>query len=90
MKLSLKISVVVSACSLLPACATPEQRAAYERQQQYQAEQARIQAQQARQQYLSQLGSKCAQYGFKTGTDAYAQCVQNAEQQDEARNQSAY
>ena len=49
---------------LLAACASPEQRAAYQQQQRYQAEQ-------AQRALLAGLTAKCRQYGFQVGTTAF-------------------
>jgi hypothetical protein len=58
----------------LSGCASPEQRAANQRQQQWQVQQ----AEQAR---VGALMRKCDSYGFRRGTTEFAQCLQNAEQQ---------
>jgi hypothetical protein len=58
----------------LVGCASPEQQAAYQRQQQWQAEQNQRNAYQS-------LVNKCESYGFKRGTTPFAQCLQQAEQQ---------
>ena len=86
-----EVALLLGSVLLLAACATPEQRAAQARQQQYQAAQAQRNAIENRRIYLVGLGKKCVEYGFKTGTTAYAQCIQNAEQQNEAfiQNQNA-
>ena len=64
---------------LLTACASPQQRAAYAEQQRYQAEQ-------ARNAHFEGLTARCQQYGFQTGTTAFAQCLQQAEQQEIVNN----
>ena len=74
-----KITLLISAVTLLSACASPQQMAAQARQQQYQAQQERIA-------YESRLTSKCTNYGFKPGTTAFAQCLQQAEQQESMDN----
>ena len=64
---------------ILVACMTSEQMAANE-------EKARQQAVADRKIYLQRLGNRCTGYGFTAGTTANAQCIQNAEQQDDAQN----
>jgi outer membrane biogenesis lipoprotein LolB len=58
----------------LYGCASPAQQAASQRQKQWQAEQNQRNAYQS-------LVNKCEGYGFKSGTTAFAQCLQQAEQQ---------
>lgn len=70
----IKLLAVIIFALLVGACASPEQQAAYRRQQQMQAEQIRRNA-------FQMLVNKCEAYGFKSGTTAFAQCLQQAEQQ---------
>lgn len=66
-----KIFALSFLLSILSGCVSPEQRAAY-REQARQYEQSRFEA----------LRNKCLQYGFQSGTTAFAQCLQQAEQQE--------
>ena len=75
MKYKVKITLVFIFATLLAGCTTPEQRAEKDRQAQYRA-------QQAQQANTARLNAKCAGYGFQRGTTAFAQCMQQAEQQD--------
>ena len=74
MKHKVKIALIFIFATLLAGCTTPEQRAEQDRQEQYRAQQAQL-ANTAR------LNAKCAGYGFQRGTTAFAQCMQQAEQQ---------
>jgi hypothetical protein len=65
--------------TLLAACSTPEQIAERDRQNQYRA---RL----AQQAYVERLAGKCDSYGFQRGTTAFAQCMQQAEQQQSIDN----
>jgi outer membrane biogenesis lipoprotein LolB len=71
--------VALSTVLFLSGCASPEQRAAYQRQQQWQAEQNQRSA-------FQSFVKKCEGYGFKSGTTAFAQCLQQAEQQSVIEN----
>ena len=74
-----KILILIFSLSILYGCASPEQRAAYEREQQEQARQ-------REQSRVAALKYKCLQYGFKSGTTQFAQCLQQAEQQEAMNN----
>jgi hypothetical protein len=74
-----QITLVISAVAFLSACASPQQIAEQARQQQYQAQLAKME-------YESRMNSKCANYGFKSGTTEFAQCLQQAEQQESMDN----
>ena len=63
----------------LSGCASPEERSAYQRQQQWQA-------QQAEQTRVGALMGKCDGYGFSRGTPQFSQCLQQAEQQQVLEN----
>ena len=63
---------------MLVACESTQHRLARE-------EEANRQAVADRATYLRSLGDRCSQYGFKPGTPPFAQCIQNAEQQDNAQ-----
>lgn len=79
MNQSSKILILILFSSVLSGCASPEQRAAYEREQQEQARQ-------MEQSRVAALRNKCLQYGFKSGTTQFAQCLQQAEQQEAMNN----
>ena len=66
--------VAISLALFLVGCASPQQQAAYQYQQQSQAEQNQRNA-------FQSLVNKCEGYGFKSGTTPFAQCLQQAEQQ---------
>jgi hypothetical protein len=66
--------VAISLTLFLSGCASPQQQAAYQYQQQSQAEQ-------NQRNVFQSLVNKCEGYGFKSGTTAFAQCLQQAEQQ---------
>ena len=74
MKHTVKIALVFIFATLLAGCTTPEQRAEKDRQKEYRE-------QQAAQANTALLNAKCAGYGFQRGTTAFAQCMQQAEQQ---------
>ena len=65
--------------ALLSSCASPEQQAA-ERQQQL------AQSAQRQRVMIERLSAKCQQYGFQQGTNAFANCLQQAEQQEDMNN----
>lgn len=77
-----KIAFTFIFVTFLVGCTTPEQAQYQAQQRQYQAQQAQLQAQQAREAYFVNLNAKCDGYGFQRGTTAFAQCLQQAEQQD--------
>lgn len=79
LKMLIKFTLLIFFGHILVACMTSEQMAAN-------AENARQQAVANREIYLQRLGDRCRKYGFTSGTTAYAQCIQNAEQQDDAQN----
>ena len=60
--------VAISLALFLVGCASPQQQAAYQYQQQSQAEQNQRNA-------FQSLVNKCEGYGFKSGTTAFAQCL---------------
>ena len=70
---------VLSLVVVIGACASPEER---EKNQELEAKQ-----------YRAQLEHKCDAFGFKSGTTAYAQCLQQADrdaiQDKKARNERA-
>jgi hypothetical protein len=74
MKHKVKIALMLMFATFLVGCTTPEQRAEKDRQKQYRA-------QEAEQANTARLNVKCAGYGFQRGTTAFAQCMQQAEQQ---------
>jgi deoxyribodipyrimidine photolyase len=63
----LKITSLLSIV-LLAGCLSPQQRAELN--------------QEFRQRYVNELSSRCSQYGFRYGTNEFAQCMQRAEAQD--------
>ena len=75
MNTKIKITFALIFVTLLIGCTTPERRAELDRQAQYRA-------QQAQDEYVERLNSKCVGYGFQRGTTAFAQCMQQAEQQE--------
>ena len=79
MDYKLKITLVFIYVTLFVGCTTPEKRAEQNRQEQYRE-------QQAQQAYSDKLNSKCVGYGFQRGTTAFAQCMQQAEQQESMDN----
>lgn len=77
----MRTRVVLTAicCALLAsACSTPEQQAYYAAQEETQR-QARYQA------FISALKDRCAQYGFREGTESFARCMQNESRAAEVR-----
>lgn len=73
------LSITIFAVGILVGCASPEEMARQERVRAL--EQAQLQAQR-----LSQFQVQCDRYGFKRGSNAFAKCLQEAEQKDnEAR-----
>ena len=73
-----KIILALMIVNMLVACESTQRRIARE-------EEANRQAIADRAVYLRNLGDRCSQYGFKQGTPPFAQCIQNAEQQDDAQ-----
>jgi len=61
------VAPILSA-TLLTGCLSPQQSAALN--------------QEYRQRYVNDLSSRCSQYGFRYGTNEFAQCMQQAEAQD--------
>jgi len=78
-KHTVKITLAFLFVALLAACSTPEQIAERDRQNQYRA-------QLAQQAYVERLAGKCDSYGFQRGTTAFAQCMQQVEQQQSIEN----
>lgn len=74
-----RLLIAIFAVGTLFGCVSPEEIARLERVRAL--EQAQLQAQR-----LSQFQVQCDRYGFKRGTNAFAKCLQEAEQKDnEAR-----
>lgn len=67
------LSVAMGLC--LSGCSTPEEQAAYRRQQ-------RIEKENERKKQIARFSKKCKEYGFKQETTEFSQCLQQAEQQD--------
>jgi len=67
---------------LITACSTPQEKAAQRRQQRIEMENEKIEIEKTRQRFLAKLSKKCRDYGFKAETNEFAQCLQQAEQQD--------
>ena len=75
MKCKVKIALMFLSVILLVGCATPAERAAQEHKKSIEVWSKNYRAQQDRQE-------KCSGYGFQSGTTAFAQCLQQAEQQE--------
>ena len=75
---SKRLLLIIFPVVVLSACASPEQRQAWEREQQYKNQQA---AQAAAQRLINQ----CDGYGFKRGTTAFSQCLQQAAANEQAQ-----
>lgn len=73
-----KLLTVTMTVVLLSACATPEQRQAWDRQQQFEQQRAAEAAAQ-------RLVNQCDAFGFKRGTTAFSQCLQQAAANEQAQ-----
>jgi hypothetical protein len=67
---------IASAVALIAACATPQER----------AEQQAVKAQA----YRTSIEQRCAGYGFRPGTDAFAFCVRDAHLCEQQRKEHAF
>ena len=75
MSCKVKFAFIVMVSALLTSCSTPQEEAKQAREEQYRQKQ----AQQAN---SKRLNAKCIGYGFQRGTTAFAQCIQQVEQQE--------
>jgi hypothetical protein len=75
LKQTFLVPTLLMASAILLACATPEEQAVKRREQQ-------IEKENARKIFLLTLSKKCKDYGFKSGTTEFSQCLQQAEQQE--------